>query len=295
MCSTLSRIFDIFAALKYDVVFIHRESYPFGPPFIERMLRFFKKRIIFDFDDAIFLPSSSGTNVFIERFNRYGKVPEVIALSDSVITGNRYLADFASKYNENIIVIPTSVDTDKYRPRIQKSEVGIQNKVIIGWIGSKTTSVFLEPMREVFKELLDNYPDLQIKIVGGNFDISGLKRVENIPWSLEKETELLQSFDIGIMPMPDTKWTRGKCAFKAILYMAVGIPCVSSPVGVNTDIIENGVNGFLASGTSEWVDKLSQLIESESLRRKIGENARNTAVEKYSVQIQSSKFLEAIS
>jgi len=286
--SSIARIFDIFKALRYDVIFIHRESYPLGPPFIERILKLFKKKIIFDFDDAIFLPASSGSNVFIERFNRYGKVPEVITLSDHVITGNNYLEDFALKYNENITVIPTPVDTERYVTARRKEN---NNEVIIGWIGSKTTSIFLEPMRDTFKFLLGKYPNLKIKVVGGEFDTKGIKRLENIVWSLEREIEVLQSFDIGIMPMSDSKWTRGKCAFKTILYMSVGIPCVSSPVGITVDIIENDVNGFLANSDSEWKEKLSILIESPDLRRKMGENARKTAIEKYSVRTNVPKFL----
>ncbi|OGW74682.1 MAG: hypothetical protein A2Z72_05405 [Omnitrophica bacterium RBG_13_46_9] len=289
--STVFRILDVLRALKYDIIFIHRESYPLGPPFIERILKFFNKKVIFDFDDAIFLPASSGSNIFMERFNRYGKVPEVIALSDGVITGNKYLADFALKYNENVTIIPTPVDVELYAPSPKKIH---SEKVTIGWIGSKTTSVFLKPMRDIFAVLLEKFPYLEIIIVGGRFDNRGLERVRNIDWSLENEIGALQNFDIGIMPMPDTKWTRGKCAFKAILYMSVGIPCVSSPVGVTADLIKDGVNGFLAGSADAWKKKLSMLIESPDLRERIGRNARETAVNEYSVKANVPKFLEVL-
>jgi glycosyltransferase involved in cell wall biosynthesis len=317
-CS-LARCADVIRALRYDLVFIHRESYPLGPPFIERFLRFFKKRIIFDFDDAIFLPATSGSNIFMDRFKRYGKVPEVIALSDHIIAGNRYLAEFALKYNENVTIIPTPVDTDTYVPKTAPHEdspgevlrgpagggkdrrlktehrtPNTENRVIIGWIGSKTTSLFLEPMREVFKALTEKYPNVRIHVVGGEFDAQGIKRILNLPWSLDNEPAVLQGFDIGIMPMPDTKWTRGKCAFKAILYMSVGIPCVSSPVGMNREVITDGVNGFLASSPGEWIEKLSTLIESRALRKTMGERGREMAVEKYSVKAHAPGMMNIV-
>lgn len=288
---TARRALDLARAVRYDLVFIHRESYPLGPPVIERVLRFLNKKMIFDFDDAIFLPASSGTYEFLERFKRFGKVPEVISLCDLVIAGNRYLADFAVKYNENVSVIPTPVDTDLYKPAPKCDASG---KIVIGWIGSKTTSSFLEPMKEVFERLLDTYPSVLIRIVGGDFDMSENPRIEKICWTLEDELRLLQGFDIGIMPMPDTKWTRGKCAFKTILYMSVGIPCVSSHVGMNTAVIQNGVNGFLAGSPNEWKEKLSKLIESPDLRASIGAKGRQTIIEKYSLRVNASKFLATV-
>ena len=289
--STIRRLLDMLLGLRYDIIFIHRESYPFGPPFIERFFKLFNKKIIFDFDDATFLPTSSGSNIFIERFNRYGKVPEIIALSDYVIAGNEYLADFALKYNENVIIIPTVVDTDAYLPAIRKTR---SEKVTIGWIGSRTTSVFLESLKGVFKNLLDKYANLEIKIVGGKFNKRDLERISVLPWSLSGEIEALQSFDIGVMPMPDTKWTRGKCGFKAILYMSVGIPCVSSPVGINLDIIKDGVNGFLADPADDWEKKLSILIENEELRKEMGHAAREIAQEHYSKKIMEKKVFDLI-
>jgi len=291
LISSVYRIFDLFWSTGYDIVFVHRESYPFGPAFLERIVKFLGKKVIFDFDDAIFLPSSSESNIFMERFNRYGKVPEVIALADHVITGNKYLADFAAKYNENVSVIPTSVDTCRYRP---PAENGMKAGIVIGWIGSKTTSKFLLPMKDIFKKLLNKYPQLIIRIVGGEIDFWEDERIENVNWMLESEIKTLQGFDIGIMPMPDTKWTRGKCAFKAILYISVGIPCVCSPVGMNNELIMDGKNGFLASSDEEWEEKLSELIESANLRKSIGEKARRTVTEKYSVRASFPEFIKVL-
>jgi len=288
---TISRAADTIRAMRYDVIFIHREFYPVGPPIMERLFKLCGKKVVFDFDDAIFLLAASEPNLFMERFNRYGKVPEVISIASQVIAGNSYLADFALNYNENIYVIPTPVDVKKYKPATKNEN---SENIVIGWIGSKTTSCFLEILRDVFRELLDKYSNLTIRIIGGSFNNEACKRIECIPWELDNEVKMLQGFDIGIMPMPDTRWTRGKCAFKAILYMSVGIPCISSSVGMNSEVVKDGINGFLANDAKEWKDKLSMLIESSKLRKEIGKAGRETIVARYSTEVNFPRFLEVI-
>ncbi len=288
---TVSRITDILLSGKYDIVFIHREALPIGGAIFESILFWLKKPVIFDFDDAIFLPSSSRYNNFIEKFKNPNKVADIIKRSSYVIAGNIYLSEFANCYNKNVSVIPTPIDTERYTAPESHSD---KNVITVGWIGSITTVDFLYQVRDVFYVLTEKFPDVRIKIVGGDFGASGIPNVISKPWSLEEEDQDLRSFDIGIMPMPDNSWTKGKCAFKAILYMSRGIPCVSSPVGVNKEIITDGVNGFLADSSGEWIDKISRLVTDAALRRSIGLAGRKTIEERYSVKVNAPKFIEII-
>jgi len=288
---TLRRLMDLMGSFKYDIVFIHRESYPIGGAFFEKIFRFFNKRIIFDFDDAIFMKASSRHNSFIERYKKPAKIAEIIRISDHVIAGNAHLAEFSVRRNPNTHIIPTSIDTDKYHPVFKDKA---DRKVVVGWMGSVTTSDFLDPMADVFKTLAGKYDNLEFKIIGGSASFDSLPNITRKQWSHENEISDLGSFDIGIMPMPDNEWTRGKCAFKAILYMSMGIPTVCSPVGVNKDIIKDGKNGFLANGKTEWIDKISRLVESRDLRDEMGAAGRMTIEKGFSISVNAPKLIEVI-
>lgn len=290
LCGTISRILDLLRIARYDVVFIHREAYPIFGAIFETALSILRKPIIFDFDDAIFLPTSSRPNNFIESLKKPDKVASTIVKSKHVIAGNSYLSDFALRYNRSVTIIPTSIDTDKYYSNNRKAS----DEVVIGWMGSITTLNFLNVMIGTFINISKKFHNIKFKIVGGDFSIEGLSNIISKPWSLEEEIEDLRSFDIGIMPMPDNEWTNGKCGFKAILYMNMGIPCVCSPVGVNKEIITDGVNGFLASSEDEWINKLSLLIENPDLRRRLGMAGRKTVEERYSVKINAPKYIEIL-
>lgn len=287
---TLSRIWDTLFIFKYDIVFIHREAYPVGGAFFETILSFFKIPLIFDFDDAIFLPASSLANNFIERFKRPNKIAPIIKKSRYVIVGNSYLSDFALRYNRSVSIISTSIDTDKYYP----DEKGHNDKVVIGWTGSITTIDFLNMLKNTFIRLSKRFSYIEFKTVGGNFSIDGLTNIISRLWSLKEEIEDLKTFDIGIMPMPENEWTKGKCGFKAILYMSLGIPCVCSPVGITKEIVSDGINSFLANTEEEWMEKLSLLIENPSLRKKMGLAGRKTIEERFSLKVNMPKFLELL-
>ena len=287
---TFSRIKDVLIIKKYDIVFIHRESYPVGGAFFEKILSLLNKQFMFDFDDAIFLPAISQSNAFIEGFKRPEKIAGIVRMSSHVIAGNNYLADFAGRHNPAVSVIPTVLDTDTYYPLAKKQN----GRVVIGWIGSATTLSFLDMMRGVFDALLRKYSNITIKIVGGEFFMNEFKHVISKPWSMEEELADLRSFTIGIMPMPDNYWTMGKCGFKAISYMSMGIPSVCSAVGVNKEIISDGLNGFLASDAAEWINKLSLLISDSGLREAMGIAARRTIEDKYSLKVGVPRFLEIV-
>lgn len=289
--SAFKRIIDIFRAHYYDVIFIHREAFPLGGIIFEYFFKMSGKKNIYDFDDSIFLPNVSGPNKFINLLKIPSKIKKIIEMNDCVIVGNNYLRDYALNYNKNIIVLPTSIDTDKYSPLINKSQ---RKNVIIGWIGSNTTLKYLKILKDVFLEVSKRYRFISFIAVGNGFgDLENLN-IEFREWSLESELISLQSFDIGIMPLTDDAWSRGKCAFKAIQYMSVGIPVIASDVGMNKEVIQNGINGFLVNTEREWIDKLGLLIEDPILRQKIGLAGRKTVEQKYSVKVNAPKFLEII-
>lgn len=287
---TLLRLLDILLINKYQAVFIHREAHPLGGAVLEKIIAALKKPIIFDFDDAIFLSASSSANSSLDKFKKPGKIKEIIKVSSQVIAGNRYLFDFASNYNKAVTIVPTCIDTDKFYP----SPDNKPGKVVIGWMGSVTTVGYLEELRDVFIVLLDRFPDLQLKIVGGKLSLDGNRRLINKRWSLDDEIEDLRSFDIGIMPVADNKWAQGKCGLKAIMYMSMGIPCVCSDVGVSKEIIQNGVNGFLVKSKQEWIEKLSFLINHPQARKEMGLSGRVIAQERYSLQVNAPVILDII-
>jgi len=276
--STISRMTDLVRAPKYDIVFIHREAFPHDDFVFELLFRLLAKRLIYDFDDAIFL-------------KKPGKVKYITRVSDRVITGNAFLAEYAGRMNRNVVTIPTCIDTEKYRPSVPH---GGENKIVIGWIGTPTTSVYIKSIADALRSISEKFPSVEIRIIGGS-----LKNSDGVPgvlkdWTLDDELRELQGFDIGIMPMPDDDWTKGKCAFKLIQYMSVGIPSVASPVGMNRSVIEDGVSGFFASTSSEWVEKLSTLIGSAELRKSMGDNARRAVEERFSLKKNSTLFIDTL-
>ena len=239
-CS-IRRFFCLFKVKKFDVIFIHREAFPIFGSLFSKIIYLLNKNIVYDFDDSLFLYKSN--NVLLKFLKQPKKLSEIIKLSKVVIAGNTYLRDYALKFNRNIIVIHTPIDTEKFVPKYNKPS---KNKIVIGWVGSRTTSKYLNKLTKVFNILISKCPNLEVQIIGGNCNF-GDPRIINKSWSLEKEIENLQNFDIGLMPMDNDEWAKGKCAFKIIQYMSIGIPVVASPVGMNLEVIKEGINGFFAS------------------------------------------------
>jgi glycosyltransferase involved in cell wall biosynthesis len=274
----------------YDLVFLYREAHMLGTAWFERKIRKAGLKMIIDFDDSIWLKDVSEGNRNLAFLKRPSKTSEIVSLCDAVIVGNQYLADYAGRYNSNVHVIPTTIDTDYYLPT---SKVNGSEKVCIGWTGSSTTLKHFSLAVPVLKKLREKYGErLTFRLISDEKFTGDLPGLENISWSKDTEVEDLAAIDIGIMPLPDDDWSRGKCGFKGLQYMALAKPAVLSPVGVNNDIIEHGVNGFLADTPSEWETILSTLIENPDLRRKTGENGRNTIVERFSYQSQKVRYLK---
>lgn len=285
---SIKRFIDFFLALKSDVIFIHLEAYPFGPPLFEYALSIFKKKIIYDLDDAIYLQK---TNIFIKLLKCSWKIKEIIGLSRYVIACNNFLADYAIKFNANVHVVHTPVDTQRLAP--DKKDPNRQ--LTIGWIGSHSTVIYLKRLTNVLTTLSKKY-DFTLKVIGAQdkpITIPGVK-VTNISWTLENEVRELQSFDIGLYPLPKNKWVLGKTGFKTIQYMSAGIPAVVQDVGANNLLIQDGVNGFLVDTDQQWVEKIEKLINIPDLRRRIGEAGRRTAEEKYSLKTSAPRIYEII-
>lgn len=277
-------------ARKADLVFIQREAFMTGSVWVERKLKQYRKKIIFDFDDSIWLSNVSNANRKFNWLKNPGKTSTIIALSDLVIVGNSYLAQYAKGFNKNVIVIPTTIDISIYN----RLNEGNKNQICIGWSGSITTIQHFNFAVPILKKIKEKYGDrVCFKVMGDPNYINNELDIIGIPWSSESEIKTLSTFDIGIMPLPDDEWAKGKCGLKGLQYMALEIPTIMSPVGVNTEIITDSENGFLASSIDEWMEKLSQLIESESLRKEIGKKARQTVVNRYSVDSQKSVYHDA--
>ncbi|MDA2915341.1 glycosyltransferase family 4 protein [Nitrospinae bacterium AH_259_B05_G02_I21] len=291
LVASLRRLGDLVRAIRADVVFIHREAYPLGPPIIEWLLALIGKPIVYDFDDAVFLPSSSPSNLFIERFKFPSKIAFIIRKSTWVIAGNDYLASFARQFHDRVTVVPTCMDMVNVQP---KRALKHDSQVIIGWIGSVTTQRFLCLLDDVCIEIAQRYPEVEFHYVGGQHELEGVERMVYRHWLLEREPEDLRSFDIGVMPMPDDPWTQGKCGFKAIQYMAYGLPVVCSPVGVTTVIVDDGHNGFLAESPKEWVEALSRLIEDSSLRERMGQAGRKKVEHLYDMKVHAHTIVRIL-
>lgn len=286
--SVLIRLNDVFRVHQYDLVFIQREAFLTGSTIFERLFRWRGAKIIFDFDDAIWKLDVSDGNKHFKWLKRPAKTADIIALSNLIFAGNSYLKNYALPYNANVLIIPTTIDTQEYQPKQVT-----RTQLTIGWSGSITTIKHFEFAIPFLKIIRQKYPQVKIKVIGDDRYQNVELDIQGIAWSKQNELEELCSFDIGIMPLPDDEWAKGKCGLKGLQYMALGIPTIMSPVGVNTDIIQSGVNGYLANSTDEWVSVLSQLIEQAELRKNIGQHARQTVLDHYSVDRWKTTYLEA--
>ncbi|MFN8285105.1 MAG: glycosyltransferase family 4 protein [Chitinophagales bacterium] len=289
------RLKDVIRASQYDIVFVYREAFMTGSLFFEKRLKAAGAKLVYDFDDAIWLPDVSEVNKSLAWLKRPGKTADIAALSDLVIVGNTYLASYATNYNKNTVVFPSTIDMDYYRLPSGNRPYFNTGKVVIGWSGSHTTIKHFETILPVFEALRKKYGErIHFVVYGDPHYTNDALAIEALPWSHESEVDVIASFDIGIMPLPDNEWSKGKCAMKGLQYMGLSVPAVMSPVGMNTDVVQDGVNGFLAAEQEEWIEKLSLLIDNTELRKRIGAEGRKTVEEKFSVQALESRYLQII-
>lgn len=282
------RILLMFQLGKYAIIFIHREASPIGPPIFEWMIsKVLKKKIIYDFDDAIWLKNTSASNQLVSNIKSHSKVASICRWSSLIMCGNHFLMNFAEKYNDYVVYLPTTIDTINQHNQLKEHSEGI---ITIGWTGTHSTIKYLREIELVLanlqKKTLFNFT-----IISNKDPLFKCLKYNYISWTKENEINDLLRIDIGIMPLSDTEWAKGKCGFKALQYMSLGIPAVASPVGVNTEIIKDGESGFLASTQEDWVAKISYLINSVDLRKKIGLAGRKIVLNKYSVRANKDVYL----
>ncbi len=275
----------------FDLVFIQREASFLGNSDFEKAAFKSKAKIIFDFDDSIWLADTSPGNKKFEWLKNPAKTKVNIAHAHLVIAGNDYLAAYALNYNKNVIVIPTTVETKMFFP---KPELRNKETLVIGWSGSISTVKHFEILLPVFKKLKEKYGNkISFTITGdGNYHHKELN-IKGLDWNPLTEVDDLNHFDIGVMPLPNNEWSKGKCALKGLTYMACGVPTVMSAVGVNAEIIKHGENGLLASNENEWFNALCSLIENENLRKTLGQKGKETVERSYSTEANKEKYLWA--
>tara|TARA_B110000046_G_scaffold57595_2_gene64451 strand:- start:130208 stop:131290 length:1083 start_codon:yes stop_codon:yes gene_type:complete len=273
---------------EFDIIFIHREALLTASTYFEKEFAKSSAKVVFDFDDAIWLPNVSIGNKALQMLKNPSKTEEIISCADMVFAGNDYLAEYASDFCSDVKVIPTTIDTNYHKRRIHITS----NRICIGWTGTETTRKYLEMVKPVFERLTITYGDkIHFKVICDQPWIAEGIDLKNEKWNKEREIEQLEEIDIGIMPLTDDQWSRGKCGFKGLQYMAMESATVMSPVGVNKQIVTHGENGLLASSENDWYDQLSRLIENKELRLQIGRTGRETVINRYSVAATKDLYL----
>ncbi len=269
---------------RYDILYIHRKLFsPVEFWYLHRKA----KKIIYDFDDALMYRSSGSENPY--SLSRRNKFVYMMKRVDFVIAGNQFLKSEVLPHNSKVMVIPTSINLSRYT---FKEYFCREGSLTIGWLGSSSTLKYLKALMPIFENLYQRCPHFQVKIVCDQFLDSSKVPVTKKRWSLEEEEADLKSFDIGVMPLSNDLWSKGKCGLKILQYQSVGIPVVCTPVGINRDIVEDGVNGFWAEDGDAWEDRILKLIRDEGLRREMGLEGRKIVENDYSLHINAPKMVE---
>ena len=286
------RIRDVFRINRYDLVYIFMWVTPFGSSFFERLYRLLSRRLIYDIEDNIFMKQNSVVNPFVKMLKGTGKASYLIKTADHVITSSPFLNDYCLGINslKACTYISSSVDSNRFIPT---NTYNNKKAVTIGWTGTFSSKIYLDLLRDVFLEL-NQLIDFKLRVIGNfQYDLPGID-LEVIQWKKETEVEDLQGIDIGIYPLVQDDWVMGKSGLKAIQYMAFGLPTVATNFGTTPKIIKHMVNGWLVRTDKEWVNALEALIKDPTLRRKLGEAARRTVVDNYSIDAVKSHYLSIL-
>jgi len=282
----------LFKTRKYSHIFIHREAAPLGPPFFEWwLIKVLRKKVIYDFDDAIWIPNVTETNKITRSIKCFWKVKWICKWAYKVSVGNFFLADYARQYNSNVVYNPTCVDAENKYNIIANHDA---NDITIGWTGSHSTIQFLEVGIPAIKKLKQLQPFRFLVICDQKPEFE-IQCMQFKCWRKETEIEDLAEINIGIMPLKEDAWSEGKCGFKLIQYMALGIPAVASPVGVNKRIIDHGYNGYLCKTDEEWIAALTDLVQDKEKRTEWGKRGREKILREYSVASNTTNFLSLFS
>lgn len=288
------RFYHIFKYQKVSVVFIHREADPLGTPLFPFLLKkILRKKLVYDFDDAIWIPNASSSNRRAMVLKFWSNVRWMCSMADVVHAGNQFLADYASRYcRGEVKVVPTTIDTEHWHHTIRIHQP--DDPFVVGWTGSHSTLHYLELVLPILKDLQEEIPEgFHVAVICDQKPhFPGLK-FHFIPWRKETEVDDLLRFSVGLMPLTDDPWSQGKCGFKALQYMALGIPALVSPVGVNTRIVDHGINGFWCASEKEWKSRIKQLFAERELLIMLAQNCRPKIERFFSVNSQKKNFLDS--
>lgn len=275
-------------ASRYDFIFIHREAAPLGPPVFEWVLaRVLKKKVVYDFDDAIWKENTTDTNGLIARLKWASKVATICRWSHRVSAGNEFLASYARQYSDRVVVNPTTLDTGRrHVPAPQKST----DRPVIGWTGTHSTLKYLELIAPVINSLRQEIA-FDFVVIADQKPVSEIEDFIFLPWNDQTEIQDLNRIDIGVMPLEVDEWAKGKCGFKALQFMSLEKAVLVTPVGVNAEIVAHGISGYHCETLADWEMYLRDLLLNESIRRDMGVQGRKTVVEQFSVASNTANFL----
>lgn len=290
IASYFRRVRHLIEGPDCDVIWVYAEAFPFLPASFERLLFRTGKPVIYDFDDAFFVTYDDHPNFFV-RSLLAEKLGPLIAGAAAVCCGNEFLRNYALRYNSNCMLLPTVVDTDVYRPAAKKSG----GRPVIGWIGSPSTWDEVRLLLPVLAQICHDQ-GVRFRVVGAGSEARSdlFDAMELVDWTEADEVAQVQQMDIGIMPLRDLPFQRGKSGYKLVQYMACGLPVVASPVGVNGQLVEDGRNGILAATPAEWSEALVRLIEDPPLRAKLGDAGRDKVETGYSLSVQAPRLVELL-
>jgi glycosyltransferase involved in cell wall biosynthesis len=267
-------------APRYDAVWVSREMAPLGPPVFEQLLVWLSKRVVLDVDDALHISDKKSSSLIPRLLRDRGKFGRMASSYSAVVCGNEYLADYYRSHGGRVAILPTVVEAARYA----RSERSPSSTVRIGWIGTPLNRHHVEFLHPALTALAQERP-YELVLVGLNQPLDGnLPNVRYRKWKLAEELDYFSEFDIGIMPLLDSPFARGKCAFKLVQYMAAGIPVVASPVGANSEVVQPDRNGFLADTQDEWLIALRTLIDDPALRHRMGAAGREMVRSSFSVE-----------
>ena len=275
---------------RYDVIYMQRELFPFVGPFVERWLKRRGAKLVFDYDDALFIAKPSAHSPLASLFRNAGKVREILELCDLVIAGNDYLRDQARAVGTPAATLHVAERVDRVRPRYSPST---GEGLVVGWLGSPSTEKYLETIRGPLDAFFAAHPGARLVIVGGG-KFEGDFPVEHVAWSPEAEVAALERFDIGLMPLPMDDWSLGKSGGKARTYMAASVPAICTGIGYNLELLDDGRTGMLVRDADEWSHALETLAASPETRRAMGEAARRDVAERFDVDRTAGRMVDLL-
>jgi len=291
----IRRVAVVLTARKFDMVYMQRELLPFGPLILERWLKWRGMKLVFDYDDALFIGKPSSVSSLATRLRRPDRIKKIFGLVDGVVAGNNYLKEQAARYCRKTYVLEVAEDLARITQRAAHKDT---SEVTLGWLGSRSTEKYLHFLTPVFQKFFNKFPDSRLLVVGGgSYAPDGIPVVHE-SWSYEREGDLLHQFDIGLMPLPLEEWSLGKCGGKARTYMAAGVPAVCTGIGYNCDLIHHHQTGMLVESDEEWLDALTELASDSSLRQSIADAARSDVETRFNISVitdQLAKIIREIS